>query len=372
MHTQEKALSPELNEELVKFFEVHPPRRVSRNLRRVLLDYLRDQLETGSPLFIDELLWDMYDLFDLLDIATTETRGWHHPREFDKEDLYEAGNEYKPDALTQTIGAVINANVEDNALTTLINFIVTAIQPQQIFLLHPAPNAAIDNSTYIDLLIVIADKCNASFSEYETLIKLGCINQKEVNFTLHQANYINKQIAEGHIFYSLVCTTKNLVYTNGAELVTPAPALNNPAIKQKAINDFATGYIRAQSFLKGAKQQIENGENATVAFMLHQAAELTLRAFIFALMGFDARTHSIELLKKHSRRCMPQVNELLPAGDEDEAQLLKVLDKAYLGARYASNYSIDDKLLDALLKKVTTLLALAKDTFNAKMKLFTV
>jgi hypothetical protein len=74
MHTQQQILSPKLNKELVKFFAVHPPRRVNRNLRRVLLDYLRDQLETGVPLFIDELLWDMYHLFDVLDIATTETR----------------------------------------------------------------------------------------------------------------------------------------------------------------------------------------------------------------------------------------------------------------------------------------------------------
>jgi hypothetical protein len=75
MHTQQKILSPDLNKELIRFFVVHPARRVSRNLRRVLLDYLRDQLETGVPLFIDELLWDMYDLFDVLDVATTETRG---------------------------------------------------------------------------------------------------------------------------------------------------------------------------------------------------------------------------------------------------------------------------------------------------------
>jgi HEPN domain-containing protein len=160
------------------------------------------------------------------------------------------------------------------------------------------------------------------------------------------------------------------VYTNGVDLITPAHALNNPAIKQKAINDFATGYIRAQSFLSGAKQQIESSENATAAFMLHQAAELTLRAVILALLGFDARTHSIEVLKKHSRRCMPQVNELLPVGDEDEAQLLKVLDKAYLGARYATNYSIDDNQLEALTQRITTLLVVAKETFNAKMELF--
>jgi HEPN domain-containing protein len=167
------------------------------------------------------------------------------------------------------------------------------------------------------------------------LIKLGFINHKEINFSLHQANYIKKQVEEGHIFYSLVCTAENLVYRNGEDPITQAPIITEPVIKEKAINDFNAGYTRAQSFLTGAKHHITHGENALAAFMLHQAAELTLRAVVLSLMGFDARTHTIEVLKKHSRRCMPQVNDVLPANTEDEAQLLKVLDKAYLGARYA-------------------------------------
>jgi HEPN domain-containing protein len=162
------------------------------------------------------------------------------------------------------------------------------------------------------------------------------------------------------------------VYSNGEDPITPAPAITDPAVKQKAINDFNAGYTRAQSFLTSAKHHLANGEKAIAAFMLHQAAELTLRAVVLSLMGFDARTHSIEVLKKHSRRCMPQVNNVLPANDEDEAQLLKVLDKAYLGARYSANYSIYEEHLHLLMQTVTTLQAVAKESFNAKMELFKV
>lgn len=78
----DKPISPALHSELASFFSTHPPRRVSRNLRRVLLDFLQDQLKTGVPVYLDQLLWDLYYLFELLDVAAVETAGWPNKRDF--------------------------------------------------------------------------------------------------------------------------------------------------------------------------------------------------------------------------------------------------------------------------------------------------
>lgn len=84
----EKQLNPEFQKELIQFFEYHPPVRLSRNLRRVLLDFLRYELRTGAPFYLEHLLWDSYNLFDLLDKAAFYTQSWQDPDEFDPEDLY--------------------------------------------------------------------------------------------------------------------------------------------------------------------------------------------------------------------------------------------------------------------------------------------
>ena len=72
-----KKISPALTEELTNYFATHDAARLSRNLRCMLLDYLAYELRTGVPLYIDELLWQLHDLFELLDVVEEETKAWH-------------------------------------------------------------------------------------------------------------------------------------------------------------------------------------------------------------------------------------------------------------------------------------------------------
>jgi hypothetical protein len=74
-----KKLSPALTEELCRYFATHHAARLSRNLRCMLLDYLAYELRTGVPLYIDELLWQLHDLFEVLDVVEGETKVWHPP-----------------------------------------------------------------------------------------------------------------------------------------------------------------------------------------------------------------------------------------------------------------------------------------------------
>lgn len=74
-----KKLSHTLTEELCTYFATHHAARLSRNLRCMLLDYLAYELRTGVPLYIDELLWQLHDLFELLDVVEEETKDWHPP-----------------------------------------------------------------------------------------------------------------------------------------------------------------------------------------------------------------------------------------------------------------------------------------------------
>lgn len=70
-------LSNELIEKLTYFFEDHSAQELNINLRRILLDYLRIELRSAVPLFTEELLSSLYDLFELLDLAAEETAQWH-------------------------------------------------------------------------------------------------------------------------------------------------------------------------------------------------------------------------------------------------------------------------------------------------------
>jgi hypothetical protein len=72
-----KQLTPALAKELSRYFATHNAAKLSRNLRCMLLDYLAYELRVGVPLYTEELLWQLNDLFELLDLAAQETNEWH-------------------------------------------------------------------------------------------------------------------------------------------------------------------------------------------------------------------------------------------------------------------------------------------------------
>lgn len=73
MKTQPETISPLFQNEIINFFTNHSPAQLSINLRRTILEYLRYELNGGViPLFLDDFLGDLNDLFELIDTASEE------------------------------------------------------------------------------------------------------------------------------------------------------------------------------------------------------------------------------------------------------------------------------------------------------------
>lgn len=248
----------------------------------------------------------------------------------------------------------------DDSLSAVIELLVRAIQPERIFLLH-------SGSKLIDLLIVIPDSSQKPFSHYEVIVDVACLNYKEVNFSLHQSNELNRHIEEGHLFYLTACTNDNLVYDNGAAPFPVTPSLKLAEVKAAAKEKFDGGMSKANSFFEGAKTYFEADNFSLTLFMLHQATELTFRAIICAFVGRDVKEHHISILKRHTRRCAPELNLVFPADTEKEQQLLQLLDKAYLDARYSSSFTVCKEDLLILFDRVQHLHLTANGVFTQKM-----
>ena len=68
-------VSKKLRREFKEFLEYHPAKRVNRNLREVFVNYMQHTLD-GVPLNMDDIIWDVSSLMELLDIAEDETKDW--------------------------------------------------------------------------------------------------------------------------------------------------------------------------------------------------------------------------------------------------------------------------------------------------------
>ena len=64
-------ISKELEKEVINLFENTPPGRLKRNLRKIFLLYLIHDKES-FPLDFEEMVFDLYCMFNFLDVAENE------------------------------------------------------------------------------------------------------------------------------------------------------------------------------------------------------------------------------------------------------------------------------------------------------------
>ena len=243
---------------------------------------------------------------------------------------------------------------EDDILYRITVFLVITLQPERIYrILHRLP---IRSQPVTDLMIVLPDTMQEKpFSQYEMLIEAGCIMDTNLSFSLHQASRVNTAIEEGQIFHSLLFTSENLMYWSKKKKwpVTPEEVLNER--KEAAWTQFQNGFNKATQFLEHAAMELKQSNTNLTAFFLQQATELSCRALIASFLGIEKKTHSIPQLIKYCRRYTPVVQQIFPDNTPEEKRLLKLLDDAYLAARYEQEYTITQNDLDALTKKVIRL-----------------
>lgn len=78
-HYEPVLFSETLEKELLLYFETFHPKFLARNFRRVYHGYLEHVFKTGTPFYQEEMntfIYAMDSLFELLDIAESETEHW--------------------------------------------------------------------------------------------------------------------------------------------------------------------------------------------------------------------------------------------------------------------------------------------------------
>lgn len=324
-------------ESLNTLIEYGNPAMISKNLRKVIFDYLEDELKIGTTIYFLDLLPQLNYLFNFLEEAA-EAKG-------------------RPlSAVTKKHAAVEDENCApwlfaDDLLYRVTVFLVTTIEPERIYRILHQP--AVQQHPVTDLMIVLPDSMqNKPFSEYETLIEAGCSLGTQLSFSLHQASHVNTAVKEGHIFYSLVCTEENLMYWSEEKEWPSTPEEKQKEIRQHAWEQFQNNFSKAETFLYHATQCIQQQNNKLTAFFVQQAAELCCRAILISLTSRDKKTHSVAVLKKSCRRCTAVVDQAFPCQSEEDKRLLKILDDAYIAARYEDGFSPSETDIEQLFQKV--------------------
>lgn len=71
LNAVESHLSTPVKDKFIDFIEQHPARRVSLNLRRMLLEFLMIE-HSVEAMYLNDLLYDLDALFELLEVIQIE------------------------------------------------------------------------------------------------------------------------------------------------------------------------------------------------------------------------------------------------------------------------------------------------------------
>jgi HEPN domain-containing protein len=249
----------------------------------------------------------------------------------------------------------------------IIELIIAALDPLLIFeVKHPAPDS-MERKPYRDLLIVFADDNQKPFKEHQPIVELFSMGDERLCCSVHKLSDLHHALTAGQVYFTLACTTENLVYQRNPSSLPKLPRETLAQLIEKSRQDFAIGMSKARKFFEGSNYYLQVNEYALSMFMLQQAAETTFRSTAIAFYGNERRTHSIRSLKRFNHRLAPQLNEVFPGGSPEEERLLQLLEDAYLEARYNFQYEIGKEDVALISSRVLRLLELAEAIFEERM-----
>lgn len=220
--------------------------------------------------------------------------------------------------------------------------------------------------TYIsdyDILVVLCDKEKGE--EVEIASKIDNRTGKfknEVSAIVHSISYINSGLERGQYFFSDIVQEGITLYDSGEYSFVESTPLTNEQLKELAIEDFNKWVKSGSRFLEATKLLYDDFSKRNlplneVIFNLNQSAERFYSGVLLVYTGYKPKTHRIKAYRKYAKHVSEDLYRVFryPCTDSEENRLFKILNDAYIDARYKDDYFIAPNDLKKLISKVDKL-----------------
>jgi HEPN domain-containing protein/predicted nucleotidyltransferase len=190
-----------------------------------------------------------------------------------------------------------------------------------------------------------------------------------VTLIYHHMDYVNTNLSVGHYFFKDILNEGTLLYdTKRFELAEPR-ILRPEEYKQQAEEYFEEWYESANEFLIDYQACLERGNYKKAAFELHQAVECYYAAILLVFTLYKPKIHHIDKLGRQAAGHNPELLTIFPKGTEEERHRFKLLQKAYIEARYKKkSFNITREELEWLAERVKILRELTEKICKKKIE----
>lgn len=163
---------------------------------------------------------------------------------------------------------------------------------------------------------------------------------------------LNKALDKSRYFYTDIKKDGVMLYDNGQYKLTRRRKLDYVEIAEMAQEYYDDKFPFANRFFANAKRDRLDGELRMSAFNLHQATENYLRTIPMVFILYGYKEHDLSFLMNECKKHTLEIYKAFPQDTDEERRLFKLLQDAYVQARYNKNFVVTAADIDALIPKI--------------------
>lgn len=201
--------------------------------------------------------------------------------------------------------------------------------------------------------------------------------ESQLHVLFEQVEVFHNLLAKNDTFYGDIVRSGRLLLHDGQPLLLPR-GQDRPLLRRKRSETFFNRYYStAQAFHMCYVQCLRVEHHALALFQLHQMCELLLNTVQMVYCFQRSKQHDLRVLRDHVASYLPEILDVMPdmpyvdlgsgnpnhrradshvdsKPDEDSADRRgwRLMQAAYLGARYDAEFVVDSVMVESMANKV--------------------
>ena len=188
-----------------------------------------------------------------------------------------------------------------------------------------------------------------------------------IHIELESIHFVNKALQEGNGFFGDVKKEGIFLFNSSRYELAEKRDLSPAEVQAIAQQDFDEWFNSANRFFETFEFNASKEYWKEAAFLLHQATERYYGAIQLVFAGYKPKTHDLDVLGRRAKGLHKEFGKVFPKTSIVERQRFMLLRKAYVDARYKTNYKITKADLEYLSERVLLLRKLTEQLCKEKI-----
>ncbi|MCA1370235.1 nucleotidyltransferase and HEPN domain-containing protein [Bradyrhizobium sp. BRP14] len=188
-----------------------------------------------------------------------------------------------------------------------------------------------------------------------------------VGLIVYGAREVNNYLADGQLFFVDILREGIVLYELDERPLAEPNALGPGDALKAARAHFDRQHNSAQRFLELSRAAIPRNWDDHAAFLLHQAVEAAYSALLLTLTNHSPPSHNLTFLRGLAEDRDRRLVEAWPREQHRHTVWFKVLNEAYVKARYSRRFEVSEEALRWLMERANVLLHLVESICRQRL-----